>query len=272
MFAYELNWPTYGGFAKALDAAKRGRDCYAESTLHLVKRIVAAQEGLSPDFFVAIFDLDPDWFHHLNPEVFKDPAFSWIRNNAVEGVFRPKRDISIPPPLTESFERYKFIRNAHQNRSYFLTFKGNFQTYSLRSKLAALHDPEAGILILNSGSESSKSYDYNDLMSGTNFTLVVRGDALFSYRYSEAVCSGSVPVLLADSWIPPLDPVIPFASYGVQIKESEWPDMVKILRGIDEEAVVAMQRNALKLCHHSFLNVHFQWNTILEILLSDHIH
>ena len=38
-----------------------------------------------------------------------------------------------------------------------------------------------------------------------------------TFRFIDAVCSGSVPVLVTDKMVPPFDELVPFESYGVLV-------------------------------------------------------
>lgn len=48
-------------------------------------------------------------------------------------------------------------------------------------------------------------------------------DVLFTYRFSEAVCSGGIPVMVTSSQVPPLQDLVPFETYGVLIRDEEIP-------------------------------------------------
>ena len=70
------------------------------------------------------------------------------------------------------------------------------------------------------------------------FLLVLPGDHSITGRFNEAVCSGGIPVLVQPTtptvnnvgydgpqrWVPPLDELVPFSSYGI-----EWLGVSKAL-------------------------------------------
>ena len=113
----------------------------------------------------------------------------------LETYWRPHRDISMPPPTTERLLHYKTRMRGLSAKKYLLTFKGTLNRHPVRESLANLHNESAGILILDS-SKQNAGYDFDDLTSSSKFTLVVRGDVEYSYRFTEAVCSGSVPIII----------------------------------------------------------------------------
>ncbi len=52
-------------------------------------------------------------------------------------------------------------------------------------------------------------------------------DVLFTYRFTEAVCSGGIPVMVTSSQVPPLQDLVPFDTYGVLIRDEEIPGVGK---------------------------------------------
>lgn len=203
--AYERHWPWYK--KPGDNMAKPGADCYTATPVEAQKLFndYSASNRLPAGFFITLVDLDPHWFHELDNALHSNPLFSWARLNLLEKHWRPRRDISMPPPATERLIRYKSDMRDMSKKKYWVTFKGTFSRHPIRAKLAKLHNSTAGIVISDSSTRFLRRdrYDYDDLMSSSKFTLVVRGDAEYSYRFTEAVCSGAVPVLVADGWVPP---------------------------------------------------------------------
>ena len=73
---------------------------------------------------------------------------------------------------------------------------------------------------MDSHSTGAALYNYTDLLVNSSFTLVLRGGKEFSYRFTEAVCSRSVSVLVSNEWIVPFsEHLVPFPDYGVQVSE-----------------------------------------------------
>ena len=266
--AWEVHWPTYWPMEENL--AKPGNSCY-EQTVVEAKALVKDNSALPASFFAVLVDLDPYWFHTLDPALHADSALSWAKVNSLDTYFRPGRDVSLPPPAVELLGRYKLGIRDTQNVKYLVTFKGTFETSPLREKIAELHNPEAGIVIVDSRGNDSGLYEYQELMSNSNFTLVVRGHREYSYRFTEAVCSGAVPVLVADGWVPPFNAVVNFREYGVSLKEENYLDLITVLRNIEGTRVIEMKQAAMGFCHNHLVSVHHQWDTLTELLLSNQI-
>lgn len=268
--AYEMHWPWYNRPGENM--ARTGTDCYTATVVE-AKQLYedyCADNRLPGGFFIVLVDLDPYWFHEMDSALYSDPLFSWAKLNLLDRHCRLHRDISMPPPATERLMRYKVDMRDLSKKKYWLTFKGTLSRHPVRAELATLHNATAGIIISDSSKEDNE-YDYDDLMSSSKFTLVVRGDAEYSYRFTEAVCSGAVPVLVADGWVPPFSTLVPFQTYGIHIQEKDWQTLVAQLLYIDDQQWLNMQQSALSFCHNHLVSVHLQFHTMIDLLLSDGI-
>ena len=204
-------------------------------------------------------------------DVYKDDRFVWALASSLERFFRHGRDISLPTPWTENVRRY--TANTGSQRTYFLTFKGNFATSrpfgDVRTRAAAiLHAPERGVVVVDSKGDEGKKYDYEKLMFDTVFTLILRGDQPYSYRYTEVVCSGAVPVMvLSDGWVPPFSSLHPFTEYGVEVTEEDMPTLVGKLRAMKPTEVERLRYAAKQFCMQHLITVHQQTDSMVESAL-----
>ena len=181
-------------------------------------------------------------------------------------------DVSLPTPWTENGRRYVAHASGAQ-RTYFLTFKGNFATSrpfgDVRTRAAAaLHDPLRGVVVVDSAGDAGKAFDYEQLMFDTVFALILRGDQPYSYRYTEAVCSGAVPVMvLSGGWVPPFSSLAPFSSYGVEVAEDDLPGLVARLRSMTDVQVEALRGAAHDFCMRYLVTVHHQTDALIQAAL-----
>jgi hypothetical protein len=207
----------------------------------------------------------------------------------MRGRYRPGVDVSLPTPWTEDVARYAVRHGGGAGggggrfaggRAYFLTFKGNMATSRpygdvRRRARAALHDPRSGVVVVDSRASAASgdegaSYDYRALMYDTVFTLILRGDQPYSYRYTEAVCSGAVPVLvLSDGWVPPFEDASPFPTYGVLAAPEELGNLTARLRGLGGEEVEALRLAAKRVCMQRLVTVHAQASALVERVLAN---
>jgi hypothetical protein len=273
---YEMHWPKYGFFRENM--AIQGRDCYEAAVGEALVTIenYSKTASMKKEFFIVLVDLDPYWFHTLDAEVYNHSKLSWAKLNTLEHVWRPGMDVSMPPPASEHLMRYKHSMRATLPRKYLVTFMGKFRTHPVRALLGKLHDPGNGILILNTEATHAgrlhgnvTEYEFVEIMARAKYTLVVRGDAQYSYRFTEAVCSGSVPVLISDGWVPPFSSLLPFDKYGVRISEKDTEFLIEKLNLINDQDWMRLQNKALTFCHRSLISVHHQWDTMLDIYFKE---
>jgi hypothetical protein len=103
--------------------------------------------------------------------------------------------------------------------------------------------------------------DYCRILARSTFTLCPRGYGQTSFRIAEAMQYGSIPIYLSDDFILPHN--IPFYTYGVQVKESELGDLVKILRDISPQEIKHKQQ-AIKEVYEKY----FTYEGCRKIILS----
>ena len=204
-------------------------------------------------------------------DVYKDERFIWALASSLEQFFRHGRDVSLPTPWTENVRRY--AANINTQKTYFLTFKGNFGTSrpygDVRTRAAAiLHDPAHGVVVVDSTAESGKAYDYEKLMFDTVFSLILRGDQPYSYRYTEVICSGAVPVMvMSGGWVPPFSNLHPFTEYGVAVEEEDLPNLVGMLRAMKPMEVQRLRYAAKQFCMQHLITVHQQTDSLIDAAL-----
>jgi hypothetical protein len=79
-------------------------------------------------------------------------------------------------------------------------------------------------------------------------SIVPLGDNLFSYRFSEVMSVGSIPVIYADNWLMPFGKhLINWTEASVVIPESEILNTSHILSQISMEQRCRMRQNVLKI-------------------------
>lgn len=87
-----------------------------------------------------------------------------------------------------------------------------------------------------------------DIMVDSHFVGAPRGDCAFSYRFSEALSAGSIPVVYSDNWVLPYnDRVLDWTDCAVFIPESDYSRTAEILYNISDQRRCEMQRCALDM-------------------------
>ena len=51
---------------------------------------------------------------------------------------------------------------------------------------------------------------YTELLTNTQFGIVIRGDTFYSYRFMEVLSAGVVPVIFSDKWVLPFHEILDY--------------------------------------------------------------
>jgi hypothetical protein len=156
------------------------------------------------------------------------------------------RTISMPAlPLTTG-------RGRQGRRDVLASFRGVL-SHPVRQALLALHDPSNGIVCEAVESANhvgridavAQTVDgrYVELMERSVFALVPRGDALYSYRLTEAISFGCIPVVLSDGWVLPFDRTIDWSKVAVTLPEALAVHVPAVLRAFDRGRICEMLGN-----------------------------
>lgn len=101
-----------------------------------------------------------------------------------------------------------------------------------------------GICIYGSGeAQETAAQSSRDLMLRSTFTLVPAGYGQWSFRLMEALNAGSIPVLLADSYVLPFQKKIEWKKLSVRFREESLADLPKLLSSIPKEEIQLMQNH-----------------------------
>lgn len=139
------------------------------------------------------------------------------------------------------FRSSKEFRGMHNGKDVIVATTCEHQTNSFHRK----NHPELG-----ADCEEDKAlyalYNFIDLMN-TTFALVPAGRQPASYRFTEVLSAGAIPVLIADNYVKPFDTLIPWHKCVIQFPTTEMHRIVKTLRAVKDEEKVTRQRNCLQI-------------------------
>ena len=132
-------------------------------------------------------------------------------------------DMGLPPPLlnkatklnTSQIESiYTCAADYDETqRPYYITYIGNFRSgpnearFPARAGFADLNDNQRmfGLqYFLDDTSLANVSYE--DILKRSIYSGAPRGDAKYSYRFTEVLASGGIPIVMADDWMLPFRP------------------------------------------------------------------
>lgn len=163
-------------------------------------------------------------------------------------------DIGLPPPAVKPHSLTAHERQwieTCKSRRYFFSFQG--RGGFTRGKLAPLDNGQDVYvrIVGDATTEGRQSFPYEEIMRDSIFAGAPRGDCLWSYRFTEALSAGSVPVVYANDWLPPfsssVDPnrVVNWTKCAVFIGDGRKKYTLEVLHSIPEQEICEMQKCAL---------------------------
>jgi hypothetical protein len=284
--AQECNWPTYGGSGgcRGANLFRQGHQCKDN-----VARAFVKMQSRSGNKSILVIDHNSDWTPYNLPAVeYSRRDWVWAKVNSKPPYYRPDVDVSMPPPATAhcTFVPDSASEEPLESKRFFISFRGQFESRSMhrrsweaqRKGLArstrkwvhnVLHNGRDRIIVDSSRYTATHKrkpgctippcfedvYDFDMLLRSSRFILIIGGDVEFSYRFNEAVCSGGVPVLITQAWVPPFNEFVPFESYGVLVNETNETQMdglLHILQTLPEAEVERRRKMARKMCVDAF--------------------
>merc|ERR1740121_1430827 len=88
--------------------------------------------------------------------------------------------------------------------------------------------------------------DYVDLLLDSRFGFVPAGDAHYTFRLTEVLCAGSVPVIFDDDLTPPYGRP-DFEGRAVQVPEASIAGTLLTLRNFSDADISSMQQHGQRL-------------------------
>jgi len=247
---FERNWPHYGGHGglnvdvvgNRSTTFERDGDCCAFQHKALKQPIFQ-----SPNIRLILFDCSGEGLAYCCFRGRNKKKTTVVSISAKASQHTPY-DLGLPPPAGNlvklTLQQIRDIETCNEtSRSFLYTFAGAFGRGNVRDKLKPLHNGK-DVLVLRNTRQVRLTYDQFLLKS--KFTGAPRGDDLFSYRFTEAMSSGAIPVIHADDWVLPFsDKLINWEKCAVIIPEAQLNDTLTILSNISAEERCEMRRCVL---------------------------
>lgn len=166
-----------------------------------------------------------------------------VSSSAHRDQLRLDVDQGLPPPNLNAVQLTEAQVAALEScvdvdrRPLLLSFVGSHRPGSPRKDLFQLNN-DRDILLLSKVDYRRKwsNLTYHDLLLQSQFAAAPRGDNLFSFRFTEVLSAGAIPVVHSDGWVLPLRPELVdwTASCAVVIPEQDINATEAILRAIPE--------------------------------------
>lgn len=237
--AEECNWPHYGrgcGNGKgtgSVNVVRAGEHCGYEAIRKLRSQVPEEKQ---------VFVIDSLPFRPCNKlGPWALVASINARNSCPDG---QAMFYSMPPPPTKwvDFDEHRW--GPLKQKKHFASFVGNLGSHPVRRAAQMLLDNPPKYIVTSSQPDSF----FKDALQNSQFVLILRGDVEFSYRFSEAVCGGGIPVLVTDLWVPPMEPLVKFEEYGVLIQEKEIDTLKIRLESMDDATKNRLQQKSKSIC------------------------
>ena len=200
--------------------------------------------------------------HPLRPEPILDDMLIWsVMGDYDSPCYRPHQDVVIPartcltPSLVEQFGDIKKVRPA-SDRPKLVTWAGTYwgTGKSERLRMTCARDGAGERELVPGGGPQSNwaSWDYMNDLSTARFCPQPRGIAGWSFRVSDAIFAGCIPVLTAEGTHYPFSNALDWTKFSVRLLPIELDHIEEILEAIPLEKVEEMQAN-LMLARDAFL-------------------
>ena len=106
---------------------------------------------------------------------------------------------------------------------------------------------------------------YDEQLHSSHFGFAPRGDALFSYRFSELAAAGVLPIVLSDGWALPFRELIDWDSIALRVPEGEVASVPSMLSHLSLDEVCA-RRLRLFDVYHRYLADPGSWARLFALI------
>jgi len=172
--------------------------------------------------------------------------------------FNMSKQIGIEMPLLCQPHPYEFSGG----KKWFANFVGG-KTHPIRGSSINLKGKEGYYISF----DSHNIEDYCRILHESMFTLCYRGYGSNSFRISESLQYGSIPVYISDTFISPYH--LNFEYFGILINETDSNRVDEILQNIPIEEVVKLQER-LPEVYKSYYTYEANLNLIIESLETEY--
>ena len=186
--------------------------------------------------------------------------------------FRAGTDIGVPPATFPRPSLYATdaadVRRRCHHASKAVVFRGSARKAMTGTRLALkqLNGTQIGELGPVSISFDKSNSAFESDMRVASFALSPRGDAWFSYRLSEVLASGVIPIIISDGWVLPFEELIPWETLALVVAEADVSTIPARLAGLSR-ADVCIRRLALFEHYQQYMATPEKWLVAIELIL-----
>ena len=157
------------------------------------------------------------------------------------------------------------MRRCMRNTPLAASFQGRLNTdYKLRIQLRELDKQKVRglgrieIRYSDVSPPQGDSLTYSGLLQSSHFGFAPRGDALFSYRFSELAAAGVLPIVLSDGWALPFEQLIDWSRLSIRVPQSNVSSVLGRLSTLSHREV-CQRRAELYDAYHTYLKGPKEW-------------
>ncbi|GKY94814.1 hypothetical protein MPSEU_000446600 [Mayamaea pseudoterrestris] len=172
-------------------------------------------------------------------------------------------DQGLPPPCLNAVQltptQIDAVKSCSddEERPYLVSFVGSYRPNSPRNELFQLNNNHDVLMLPKADFQRNSKWTnmtYHDILVKSKFAAAPRGDNLFSFRFTEVLSAGAIPVVHSDGWVMPLRPELVnwSESCAIIIPEAQMNETERILRAIGDDERCRRQRNCFDLFEKYF--------------------
>lgn len=274
----ETCWPVMCSYETSVDL-ENGRSAMpgylANDMCDLIERALGSPAMMAPESRLVVMSCFPghpecltNWTNngYRNRTIMDKLVVAHQTAHRINGV--AKNDMGIPPlpikPVVLNASEREDIANCrldNYTRPLLFFFKGRhrFQhfgeywgplhgTPGVYANFGSDHYTKDVTNVLYSQTRSQFGNDtYMNLLRSSRFAGAPRGDCLYSYRFSEVLSAGAMPVVYADGWILPYtEDVVDWNDVSVLLPQVEVNRTMDVLKSFDSDRLCEMQQKVVQ--------------------------
>lgn len=264
---YQHNSDTYGG--RPLVAKRMERCYFLDQCKYIMKALRTKVFTESTSSKLIVFEcrgFGPKGYRVLNPK----PSVALASISASQNQLLASIDQGLPPPpvepvFLEASELANLATCQEQSRYYLMAFAGKLWADTPRESLFGLNNNKDVLMLTAEELRLKFRTKYRNLLVHSKFVAAPRGDNLFSYRFSEILSAGAIPVVLSDGWVLPFRPeLIDWSECAVIIPEHQVNSTVQVLRKINDATRCKMRQRCYQIYQQYFATPEGVISGILE--------
>ena len=222
---------------------------------------------------------------YRNRTIFDKLVVAHQTSHIINGV--AKNDMGIPPlpikPVVLNNSEREDIANCRGNVTrpliFFFKGRGRFQQFNeyweplhgtpgVYANFGSDHYTNDETIVAYSHNRTQFGNDtYMNLLRSSRFAGAPRGDCLYSYRFSEVLSAGAIPVVYADGWILPYTKdIVNWNDVSLLLPQAEVNRTMDVLKSFNSDRLCEMQQKVVQFYDEYVRDSDARLRGILKVL------